>query len=506
MRILIDTNVIINREEDKVVSSELQELLETIHQLNYQLLVHPLSITEMAEDEDERRREVNLSKIGTYPKLEQPPVLTNSSHFFSILGITEIDREKNLIDNNLLYSTYKNAVELLITDDKKIVSKAKKLGIADRVMNVHDAWTYFKSIPNPDKIILKTSPAIQETPVYNIDLSDPFFDDLKNDYGGRDFVDWWGRISKKGRKAWVYRTEKGIGAILIYKTEGEGIPSIPPLPPKKRVKICTLRVSHVGHKIGELFIKLSVDYAIRNQINEIYLTHYQKENDFLTTLIQEYGFSKVSKKIDGEDVWVKKLIPDEECVSPMEVQKRFYPSFYDGEAVKKFIVPIKPIFHERLFLDYDKRQPTIEEFFHELIVEGNTIRKAYLSHSRIKQIQPGGLLLFYRSLDKHILTSIGVVDSVLNDSTDPDLIQKEATKRTVYNRKEIEEMAKQPTKVILFYHNFHLPKPLSLEYLCKHNIIKAQPQSIQEINHEQYLKVRNLSGLDTRFCVGKLKI
>ena len=506
MRILIDTNVIINREEDKIVSSELQELLETISQLNYQILVHPLSVSEIAKDEDERRREINLSKIGTYLKLEQPPALTSDSPFFSLLGITEVDHEKDRVDNNLLYCVYKDAVHLLITDDKKIINKAKKLDIADKVLNVNDALVYFRIIPNPHKITLTTSPAIKETPVYNIDLADPFFDDLKNDYGGHDFVDWWGRISKQGRKAWVYYTDKGIGAILIYKPEEENIPATPPLPKKNRVKICTLKVSYVGFKIGELLIKITISYAIRSHLDEIYLTHYQKENDYLTGLIQEYGFYKVAKKIDGEDVWVKKLIPDVECVSPIDVQKRFYPSFYDGDGVRKFIVPIRPEFHERLFTDYDKRQPKLEEFDHGLIVEGNTIRKAYLSHSRIKQIEPGDLLIFYRSLDKHILTSIGVVDSVLNDSTDPDLIQKEATKRTVYSRKEIEKMAQQPTKVILFYHNFHFPNTLDLDVLRKHDILKAQPQSIQEINHEKYLKIRALSGLDLRFCVNRLKV
>jgi hypothetical protein len=506
MRILIDTNVIINREEDKIISSELQELLEIISQLNYQLLVHPLSVAEIADDEDGRRKEINLSKIGTYPKLEQPPVLLSGSNFFSILGITEIDHEKNRVDNNLLYCVYKDAVHLLITDDKKIVNKAKKLGVADKVFNVHDALIYFRTIPIPHKIILTTSPAIKETPVYNIDLTDPFFDDLKNDYGGHDFVDWWKRISKQGRKAWVYHTEKGIGAILIYKTEDEIIQATPPLPKKNRVKICTLKVSHTGFKIGELLIKLSISFAIRNQLDEIFLTHYQKENDRLTDLIQQYGFFKVAKKIDGEDVWIKKLIPDDECTSPLDVQRRFYPSFYDGDGVKKFIVPIWPKFHDRLFTDYDKRQPKLEEFFGELIVEGNTIKKAYLTHSRIKRIDVGDLLIFYRSLDRHMLTSIGVVESILNDSKDPDLIQKEATKRTVYSREEIESMAQKPTKVILFYHNFHFPNTLNLDTLRRHKILKAQPQSIQEIDHETYLKIREISGLNKRFCVGTLKI
>ena len=50
---------------------------------------------------------------------------------------------------------------------------------------------------------------------------------------------------------------------LIYKIEDEPLDTIPPFPKKQRVKISTFIVRHIGQKIGELFIKLAVDIAIK---------------------------------------------------------------------------------------------------------------------------------------------------------------------------------------------------------------------------------------------------
>jgi len=386
-----------------------------------------------------------------------------------------------------------------------MINKATRLEVKDRVLSISDALEHFSKMPIPHKIKLTTTPAIKEVPVHNLNLDDPFFDSLKKDYGEREFTKWWNKISKEGRKAWVYHIDKGLGAILIYKTECESIPSTPPLPKKDRVKICTLKVTHTGFKIGELLIKLSISYAIKSKNHEIYLTHYTKERGHLHKLILEYGFQSVSKKIDGEEIFLKKLIPDLVCKSPLELQKKFYPSFYDGRYVKKFIVPIQPDFHDRLFTDYDKRQPKLYEFDGELIVPGNAIKKAYICHSNTKKINPGDILLFYRSQDKQMLTSIGVVEKIFNDIVDPDEIQQLVGNRTVYSRKEIKEMAKKPTKIILLYFNFHLPKSIPLIELQRSNIITGYLQSIREITHDNYLKIIELSRFDKRFCINNLK-
>lgn len=147
----------------------------------------------------------------------------------------------------------------------------------------------------------------------------------------------------------------------------------------------------------------------------------------MVELITEYGFMKVGVKNNGEDIFVKRLNVDQggaESLSPLNISKTFYPSFYDGDRVKKFVVPIVPKYHDKLFTDFPKGQTTLPEYNFEFVVEGNTIKKAYLSHSKIKRIGPGDLILFYRSEDIQSITSIGVVESIYTGIEDSGQILK----------------------------------------------------------------------------------
>ena len=316
------------------------------------------------------------------------------------------------------------------------------------------------------------------------------------------------KICREGRKCWVYYYDDGtIGALLIPKIENEPVDSNPPLPAKRRLKLCTFKVSYIGHKIGELFIKLSVNYCLQNNIDEMYLTHYTKEIDYLVDLISEYGFSKVATK-NSEDVYLKKLIPDKDDLvndpvvkerdgNPLKFSKKYYPSFYDGPVVRKFIVPILPKYHDRLFIDYPMRQTMILEHSGRFIVEGNTIKKAYLCHSRISRLYPGDILLFYRSRDK-ILTSLGIVEKA-RVSRDKNQILKMVGKRTVYTLREIEEMIKKPTLVILFQFHFYFKEPLSLSRLMELKVLRTAPQTITKIPHDKYSTIKKEGALDERY-------
>ena len=156
-----------------------------------------------------------------------------------------------------------------------------------------------------------------------------------------------------------------------------------------------------------------------------------------SSLISEYGFVKVGVNFRGEEIYLKKLVPESSDIiglPPTEIFKKYYPSYYDGTAVKKWIVPIYPEFHTRLFTDYRDRQTMLLEHANEFIVEGNAIKKAYLSHSRIKQLKLGDILLFYRSKDDQSITSIGVIEEVNVGMTATDEIIRFVGKRTVYTR------------------------------------------------------------------------
>lgn len=504
MRVLLDTNVFIYREDDHVISENLQELLKVLSASKADITVHPSSIEDLQRDLDDRRKRVMSSKIKAYPFLEAPPDPEKDLPYLDIVKNGAKNNDK--IDNKILYSVYRDAVDFLITEDRGIHKKASKLGINDRVLLIDEALQIFNSYIHKELII--APPALKNEIVYNLNYEDPIFDTLKEDYNP-EFGDWFKKISREGRKSWVYYRKDGfIGAVIIYKFEDEAIDDAkPPLPKKKRLKIALMKVTHIGYKIRELFIKMAVNLAIKNDIYEIYLTHFTKPEDQLVELITDYGFDKVAVKPKGErleDVYIKMLAIESNMTGstdPIEISRIFYPSFYDGENVKKFIIPIRPEYHNKLFTDFRGRQTTLSEQTGEFIIEGNTIKKAYLSHSRIKKMRPGDLILFYRSKDLHAITSIGVIEMVYSGLNDSDQILRIVGKRTVFSREEIDALVKDPVSVILFRHHFHLNRSINLEELTRSGILLGWPRSIREIPNESYIELKRMSGINEHFTV-----
>lgn len=498
MRVLIDTNIFIQRENDHILQSNLQKLLNILNKLKIEILIHPNSIMDIERDTNEIRKKIMLSKIKTYSLLESPPEPNDNIYFLNIVGLPL--KPNDYVDNSILYSVYKEALDFLISQDNGIHKKANRLSIRDRVLSIEDALKIFEKNFTDKNVVCPL--ALKKKFVYNLDISDPFFDSFKKEY--KYFETWFKKISREGRECWVYFKSNGmIGALLIYKAEEESIDSNPPLPKKMRLKISTFKVTHIGQKIGELFIKLIVKYCIKNNLTEMYLTLFTKSYDYLVDLISEYGFYKVARKRNGEDVFIKELLPSKHKIKSFqhgEISKKFYPTFYDGLEVNKFIVPIRPKYHERLFVDYPKRQLSLDELS-EFITEGNTIKKAYICHSRIRRIKSGDILLFYRSRDRKELTSLGAVEKVFPKLQDPDKIIKLVGKRTVYSLDDICEIAKKPTIVILFIWHFHLVNPLKLRYLKKIHILKEAPQSITQISNEKYLWVKDKGGIDECFTI-----
>jgi hypothetical protein len=273
---------------------------------------------------------------------------------------------------------------------------------------------------------------------------------------------------------------------------------------------CQTWVEETGHKIGELFIKISVRLAIKNKRDELYLTHFTKqEEDRLVDLIKEFGFNQAAKTSDGEAVYVKNIYPIRNAYTPIEIDKQFYPGFYDGEKVKKFLIPIQPQYHDRLFIDWLGRQHSLFEFSKtgaELITEGNTIKKAYICHSKTRKVSTGDILLFYRSRDKKSITTLGIAEEVYDDITSAERIIHLIGKRSVYSIPEIEELTRKPTKVILFRQHFNFPTPVSRDFLNEEDIMCWAPQSITEIENEEYQLIKNKGGIDESFTDGMFKI
>ena len=154
--ILLDTNILIYREGEKKLDNDILTLSRLLmDSIEYKLCIHPLSIAELKKWSDKEQREVILSKVSVYNLLENPPKI--DENFINECGGG--NNENEYVDNNLLYSLKRCYVSYLITNDKGIHKKAKRLGLEKRVLSIADAIIFLSK--KEDELPLWTPTVIE---------------------------------------------------------------------------------------------------------------------------------------------------------------------------------------------------------------------------------------------------------------------------------------------------------------------------------------------------------
>lgn len=146
----------------------------------------------------------------------------------------------------------------------------------------------------------------------NINLNEPFFDSLKQDYPGTDnatgFCQWFAKKAACNEKALVFKDKNNICAFLYIKRENEIIRLADGvnLPAAERIKIGTIKISdeHRGQRIGEGTIGLALWQWQSSRFDEVYLTVFPK-HDQLIKLLLKFGFVLAGINNNGENVYVK---------------------------------------------------------------------------------------------------------------------------------------------------------------------------------------------------------
>ena len=159
MHLLIDTNIFIYREDDRVITQNVSNLFGLLNEISVDVFIHPASVADIQRDTDQRRRDVMLSKLRTYRELSTPPSASKDSAFVALVG--EPKNPQDRVDNEILYAVNKGAVDFLITEDAGIHQKALAIGVSDRILHIDDALEFFRRfLPKKEK--LYTPPALKE--------------------------------------------------------------------------------------------------------------------------------------------------------------------------------------------------------------------------------------------------------------------------------------------------------------------------------------------------------
>ena len=503
MRALLDTNILIHREAKKIVNDEIGTLFNWLDKLNYEKCIHPLSLKELQSHSDEdvvKTLDIKLKNYNTL-KTEAP----ESKEIECIRN--KYDKNNNdSIDTSLLKEVFMKRVECLITEDRKIHKKAEELGILESVFTI-DGFLEKVTSENPELTDYKVL-SVKKEYFGNININDPFFESFIEDYIG--FDDWFNK--KSDEIAYVCESEDNeILAFLYIKKEdaNESYPDIEPkLKSNVRLKIGTFKVSSNGFKLGERFLKIIFDNALANNVDEIYVTIFKKreEHTRLIGLLEDWGFRYhgIKTSPSGEElVFIKDFSPVPNLKNP----KLTYP-FISNDR-RYFLVPIYPNYHTDLLPDSILNNETPNEFI-ESEPHRNAIQKVYICRSIFRDLVPGDIIIFYRTggYYKSVVTTIGIVDNVINNINNENDFIRLCRKRSVFNDKQLSEHWNYNKRnrpfIVNFLYLYSFPKRPNMKQLIELNVLQdssSAPRGFEEINFEKYKTILEASETNESFII-----
>ena len=489
-RALLDTNIVIHREHPAGINQSIGILFKWLDKGKYEKCIHPITVEELGKHDNEKTRE-NLSiKLQSYSILKTVAPLADKVKAISEKFDVNIN---DVNDTQLLNEVFQGRIAILISEDKKIHTKAKHLGIQERVFCINGFLEKVVS-ENPDLIDYSV---LNVTKKYfgNINLNDTFFDSFRKDYDG--FDQWFNK--KADEIAYVTNDGERILSFLYVKEEGdtENYTDInPTFTPKRRLKIGTFKVLNNGVRLGERFLKIIFDNALIRDVDEIYVTIFDRTNEQkrLIDLLKDWGFTRHGKKATArgeEQVFIRNFSPSFSPESP----KTTYPFISPDTQI--FLCPIYPEYHTELLPDSIlTRESPLD--FEENKPHRNALSKVYISRSLNRDLRSGDVIVFYRTggFHKSVVTTIGIVESIEDGIRDEHEFILKCRKRSVFSNEELKKhwdyKKRNRPFIVNFLYTYSFPKRPNLAKLIDLGVIhdiKSVPRRFESITKKQFYSI-----------------
>ncbi len=509
MRVLLDTNIVIHREASRILNVDIGILFRWLDKGKYIKCVHPVTIQEIEKNSNKETAKTLGVKLESYEVLK-----TTSSLLPEVISVSDTfdvtQNDKN--DTILLNEIFCERIEFLITEDKKIHKKAELLGIADRVFKI-DSFLEKVVSENPELVDYKVL-SINKKLFGEINIADTFFDSFKEDYKG--FEKWF--VKKSDEIAYVTTNKGNILSFLFLKVEGkdENYSDVTPIfQPKKRLKIGTFKVISNGVRLGERFIKIIFDNAIRYKVEEIYVTIFDKrdEQKRLIGLLEDWGFIYHGTKTSGngtELVYVRDFTPSFDRTNP----KLTFPFLSRNTNI--YMIPIYPDYHTELLPDSILTTESSYDFV-ENQPHRNAISKVYISRSFERDINKGDIIVFYRTAAQNrsayyssVITTIAIAEGKIIDIFDENDFILKCRKRSVFSDEELKKYWNYNPKYrpfiinFLYTHSFPTGKRINRQRLLELGVIagtKDELRGLKRISKEQFELILKETGTNESLIV-----
>jgi len=338
----------------------------------------------------------------------------------------------------------------------------------------------------------------------DVDLNDSFFDSLKQSYA--EFPDWFAK--KAEEKAYVFKNENGfIDGFLYLKVEtGEIKDTEPVLPAKRRMKIGTFKLNAHGTRMGERFIKKTLDHALYQKVNEIYVTIFPHHTQ-LVSLFCKYGFKEAAKKhtINGTELVLIKKMGSMKGNAYLD-----YP--YVNGTNRKYILSLYPQWHTRLLPDSILKTENPNAVVND-ISHTNSIHKIYLTAmDGIENLQTNDILVIYRTSDgkgpahyRSVATSVCVVEEVkdINQFVDENSFLEYSSSYSIFTEQELKNFYKfrKYPKIIRFSYNIALTKRVTRGQMMEDLGINESYWGFFQLTDKQFAGIIEKGNVDESLIV-----
>ena len=419
-RYLVDTNIIIHRESQDAVLPLVGKLYSWLDRMSGQKLYHPLSLDEIGKYAIKEVVNSFADKLNAYEKLVP---ITKGDSFFEVSIPFENEDENSRIDDALLLQVYGGRVDFLLTDDKGVLRKAEKLYIRERVLAPEDFLHEMEKL-NPSLIDYGVL-SIEKDKIGTLTVGDPFFDTLREDYGPTDFNAWLNR--KSGEEAYIFKDKDGILQGFLYlKVEHKDEPFASfdrPMKKQEWLKVGTFKNAMTGLRVGERFLKIIFDNAIKMNVDGIYVTLFENKRKGvirLMELMKKWGFVPYCHSSTGELVMVKDMRNYDNSKDPMFN----YPLTKPGHGF--FFLPIEPEWHGKLFPDLHLKNEDMSIYDQEAC--SYAVEKIYVCGAKTVCASPGDIAFIYRKGEywpkkySSVVTGIAILQEVIFPKTEEEYL------------------------------------------------------------------------------------
>ncbi|GHU49798.1 hypothetical protein FACS189459_2330 [Bacilli bacterium] len=172
--------------------------------------------------------------------------------------------DNDKIDMHLINEVFLGKVDYMITQDRKLIDKAKKLNIQNKVLTIEQfielQLSLSHDLPSGELFIDKVK-------IGSLNFKDVFFNSLREAYNYTEKMEFDIWLTKKSNNfAYVYKDSLGkIQGFLYLKEEKSGTEKydiVPSFNDCNRLKIGTFKVNSTGFRLGERFMKIIFDTAL----------------------------------------------------------------------------------------------------------------------------------------------------------------------------------------------------------------------------------------------------